>query len=51
MTHLTKYPFLAECSVLELAALAKEANEVGDTEFRKAVLLELRVRETGRAHK
>jgi hypothetical protein len=44
MTHLSRYPFLKDCTDMELVALAHEAIKVGDTEFRKFVLIELGVR-------
>lgn len=44
MSHLNKYSFLADCNDLELVMLAKEANDVEDTDLRRAILIELGVR-------
>lgn len=44
MTHLERYPFISDCTDLELVILAKEANDMGDNALRRAVLLELSVR-------
>lgn len=44
MTYLDKYPFITDTTDLELVVLAKEANDVGDIDFRRAILIELGVR-------
>ena len=42
------YSFLKDCTVMELVALAKEARDCGDTDLRRAVLVEMGLRETQR---
>ncbi len=39
------YPVLKEMTVFELAGLLKMAEESGDTDFRKAILLEFKKRD------
>ena len=43
-----KYPILKECTIMELVALGKDAKDCGDTDFRRAVLVELGLRENRR---
>ncbi len=40
------YLFLKDCSIMELVALQKEATDCGDTDLRRAVLIEMGLRET-----